>query len=88
MVAAGKWPCVMPQVGIPFHKTLTETNRKYWSKLRSEPGKWVEWIIRGQGDPVDDLMRAYPQAFVDFELLQQYSFPPEGSVAIYRRRGG
>jgi hypothetical protein len=87
MVAAGKWPCVMPQVGIPFHKTLTETNRAYWSTLRSEPQKWVEWIIRGQGDPVDDVMRAYPKAFVDFEQLQQYSFPQEGSVAIYRRRG-
>jgi hypothetical protein len=46
----------------------------------------VEWIIRGDGDAVDELMRAYPQAFAQFELLERDSFPNEGSVAIYRKR--
>ena len=86
LVAAGKWPCVMPEVGIPYRNTITETNRKYWRTLRPDAGKWVEWIIRGDGDAVDELMRAYPQAFADFELLERDSFPNEGSVAIYRRR--
>jgi hypothetical protein len=31
-------------------------------------------------------MRAYPQAFADFDLLERDSFANEGSVEIYRRR--
>jgi hypothetical protein len=88
LVAVGKWPCVMPQVGIYYRNTLTDSNRKYWQKLRSEPERWVEWIIRGDGDAVDELMRAYPEAFKDFELLSKETFPGEGGVAIYRRRAG
>ncbi len=87
LMAAGKWPCVMPELGIPFRKTLSETNRAYWLKLPTAPEEWVEWIIRGDGDTVDQLMRAYPQSFEGFELLRRESFPKEGSVAIYRRRG-
>jgi hypothetical protein len=88
LVAAGKWPCVMPEVGIYYRNTITEMNRRYWRRLRPDAGKWVEWIIRGDGDAVDELMRAYPQAFVEFELLERDSFPNEGSVAVYRRRDG
>jgi hypothetical protein len=86
LVAAGKWPCVMPEVGIHYRNTISETNRRYWRRLRPEAGKWVEWIVRGDGDAVDELMRAYPEAFAGFELLERDSFPNEGSVALYRKR--
>jgi len=86
LTAVGKWPCVMPEVGISFRNTVSETNRKAWRQVRAEPQKWVEWIIRGDGDAVDELMRAYPEAFTNFELLVQETFPGEGSVAVYRRR--
>jgi hypothetical protein len=85
LLAAGKWPCVMPEVGIHYRNTITETNRRYWRSLRPDAGKWVEWIIRGDGDAVDELMHAYPGAFAQFELLERDSFPNEGSVAIYRK---
>jgi hypothetical protein len=85
LVAAGKWPCVMAEVGIHYSNTISETNRKYWRRLRPEAGKWVGWIIRGDGDAVDELMRAYPEAFAAFELRERDSFPNEGSVAIYRK---
>jgi hypothetical protein len=85
LLAAGKWPCVMPELGIPFRNTISEANRRYWRALRPDAGKWVEWIIRGDGDPVDELMRAYPEAFADFDLLEKDSFPNEGSVAFYRK---
>jgi hypothetical protein len=54
--------------------------------MRTEPEKWVEWIIRGSGDSVDDLMQAYPAAFKDFEIVEQGEFPGEGDFRIYRRR--
>jgi len=86
LMAAGKWPCVMPEVGIYYRNSISDANRKLWVKMRSEPDKWVEWIVRGDGDPVDELMRAYPGAFKDFELLERDAFPKEGAVMIYRRR--
>jgi hypothetical protein len=85
LMAAGKWPCVIPEVGIHYRNTITEANREYWRRLRPDAGKWVEWIIRGEGDAVDELMRAYPQAFMNFDLLERDSFPNESSVAIYRK---
>ncbi len=88
LIADGKLPCVLPEVGIHYRKTISEANPKYWRALRPDAGKWVEWIFRGEGDPVDELMRADPQAFADFELLERDSFPKEGSVTIYRRRDG
>jgi putative intracellular protease/amidase len=88
LIATGKWPCAMREVGIPFYKTLTDTNRRFRDRLHTEPAKWVEWIVRGDGDDVDILMRAYPALFRDFEEIFQATFPGEGSVEIYRRRKG
>lgn len=86
LLAIGKWPCVAPEVGIDYCNTISRTNEKYWAKMQVEPQKWVEWIIRGQGDAVDELMRGHPQAYGDFELVERADFPDEGGVEIYRRR--
>ncbi len=86
LAAVGMWPCVNPQVGIYFRNTLSKYNRSYWVKMRAEPQKWVDWIIRGDGDDVDGLMRAYPQAFGDFEVVDEGDFPGEGRFEIYRLR--
>jgi hypothetical protein len=86
LVAAGKWPCVMPEAGIYFRNTLSNLNRHYWPRMQTEPAKWVAWIIRGDGDAIDSLMQAYPQAFSDFEVVDQGTFQGEGSFKIYRLR--
>jgi hypothetical protein len=86
LIATGKWPCVMREVGIPFHQTLTGTNRHFRQRLREEPSSLVNWIVRGDDDDVDILMRAYPQAYKSFGTVFQADFPGEGSVRIYRRR--
>lgn len=84
LIAVGKWPCVPPQVGIYFRNTLTDHNRKYWARLRTEPENLVEWIVRGDGDAIDSLMRAYPRAFRNFEVIEEGEFPGEGGFKIYR----
>jgi hypothetical protein len=76
----------MPEVGIPFRNTVSELNKKYWVRLRREPHQVVEWIIRGDGDGVDQIMRAYPQAFARFEPVETIAFPGEESVVVYRQR--
>jgi hypothetical protein len=76
----------MPAVGIYFRNTLSNLNRPYWARMRTEPQKWVQWIIRGEGDVVDSLMQAYPQAFRDFEVVDAGKFQGEGSFKIYRLR--
>ncbi len=86
LTAVGKWPCVMPEVGISFRNALSETSRERWAKLRTDPERWVEWIIRGDGDAVDELMRTYPEAFESFDLVAEGNFPGEGSVVVYRRK--
>jgi hypothetical protein len=85
VAAAGKWPCLMPALSIPFRQTISETNRWYWKQLRYGPDRKVGWIIRGDGDVVDDLMRAYPQAFRGFKLVARAEIPHEGTLEIYRR---
>lgn len=94
LMSMGKYPCVAPTVGIPYRRTLTEMNRRYWSLLRFGPVAWPPgspltapaWIVRGDGDPVDELIRAYPNAFRDFVLRETYKFPGEESVRVYQRQ--
>ncbi len=88
LMAAGKYPCVMPQVGIDYRRTLTEMNRQYWNRLQVNASPWVGWVIRGEGDPVDELMRAYPRAFNDFVRVADFHFAGEEAVQIYRREIG
>jgi hypothetical protein len=86
LVALGKWPCVIPALGIPFRQTVSEDNRRIWKQLPQNPGAWVEWILRGQGDSVDEMMRAYPEAFKGFDLVERETFAAGEWVEIYRRR--
>ncbi|HEV2176406.1 MAG TPA: hypothetical protein VGW33_04285 [Terriglobia bacterium] len=93
VLALGKYPCVLPALGIPYHQTLSEVNRVYWRQLRLGPAGWpagspldsIGWIIRGAADPVDELMRAYPDAFASFRKVEEYHFPDEEAVTVYRR---
>jgi hypothetical protein len=86
LVASGKWPCFMPALGIPFANTLSEPDTKTWNQLHQAIPKEVQWIIRGDDDSVDQLMRAFPRIFGNFDLVEQYRFEGEGSVYIYRLR--
>jgi len=88
IVSAGKWPCFNPELGIPFRRTVSEVNREYWKAQQPGASPGVGWIIRGDGDKVDELMRGYPQAFRDFQVIEQVDEPPEGSLRIYRRVPG
>ncbi len=86
LVASGEWPCLMTQVGIPYHKTLSQANRKYWRQLRFGASRWVGWIIRKRGDAVDMLMRSFPDAFRDFEIVKQEQLPHGMDLKIYQRK--
>ncbi len=85
LMAAGKNPCVLPELGIHFRQTVSESNRPQWRSLRLGADRLVGWIVRGEGDTVDAIMRAYPSAFSRFELVEKYHFPGEEPVEIYRR---
>ena len=86
LTALGKWPCLMPALDIPFRHTISEENRMIWKKLPENPAAWVEWIIRSESDTVDQLMRAYPGAFKQFDLVDRHQFGDGNRVEIYRRR--
>ncbi|HET7100586.1 MAG TPA: hypothetical protein VFJ52_05495, partial [Terriglobia bacterium] len=85
VLAAGKWPCVMPQIPIPYRQTITEVDHTYWQQLRFGAARYAGWIIRERDDPVDDLMKAYPQAFTDFQLVSKITLPRGAYIDIYRR---
>jgi hypothetical protein len=93
LMATGKFPCVLPDLGIPYHETVTEMNRPYWQELPLGPDHWppgsplasLQWIVRMGGDPVDELMRAHPEAFRDFALVEFYGFAGEDPVRVYQR---
>jgi hypothetical protein len=93
LMATGEFPCVLPDLGIPYRDTVTEMNTRYWRVLRLGPGHWqsaaplasLKWIVRMESDPVDELMRAHPDAFHDFTLIESYGFAGEESVRVYRR---
>jgi hypothetical protein len=85
LMASGKWPCVASGVGIDYRNILTQNNRRYWVQIPTDPGRWVEWIVSGNGDAVDNLMRAYPRSFQDFVPVLRVTAQRK-TVTIYRRR--
>ena len=92
-MATGKFPCVLPDLGIPYRETVTEMNTRYWQQLPLGPDHWppasplasLQWIVRMDGDPVDKVMRAHPEAFRNFTLLESYLFAGEDPVRVYHR---
>ena len=88
LMQSGEWPCVAPTLGIPYRRILSGGNRKYWRQIPNGAQKLVEWVVSGERDPVDILMRAYPKAFRDFEPVYHEDFPQLQSITIYRRKGG
>lgn len=96
LMATGKFPCVLPALGIPYRNTVSEMNQRYWRKLPQGPDHWppgspmasLEWIVRMDGDPVDELMSAHPDAFREFALIESYRFTGEDPVRVYRRTPG
>ena len=87
LMQSGEWPCVAPTLDIHYRNILSGSNRSYWRRLPTGAQKFVEWIVSGEGDPVDILMRAYPQAFRDFVPVYQKRFPQQQGITIYRRKG-
>lgn len=88
LMQSGEWPCVAPRLGIPYRNILDETNRKYWLELPQGPEKRVEWIVRGEGGPVDMLMHAYPNSFGNFQPVYRKAFAQGQAITIYRRKPG
>lgn len=88
LMQSGEWPCVAPALDIHYRQILSGNNRKYWQKLPDGAEKIVEWIVSAENDPVDILMRAYPEAFEDFAPVYRRSFPEQQSITIYRRKRG
>ncbi len=86
MLAAGKWMCALPELGIPFRKTISDANTDSWKNAAEHPGQKVTWIVRGNDEPVDWLMRAHPGAFGDFAEVFRQEVPGEGLVIVYRKK--
>jgi hypothetical protein len=85
LLAAGKWPCALPELGIPFRKTVSDANTDSWKEAALHPDKMVQWIVRGNDEPVDWLMRAHPKSFSRFAVAFQKDAPGEGSLTVYRK---
>ena len=88
LMQSDEWPCAAPTLDIHFRNILSGSNLRYWRKLPDGAQKLVEWIVSGEGDPVDILMRTYPGAFKDFVPVYHWNFPQQKSITIYRRKGG
>lgn len=96
LMAAGKYACVMSATGIPYRRTIGEPNRRYWNIIHLGPEHWpagsplesLVWIVRSQGDAVDEVMQSYPNAFHDFVAIEDWKLPGRDRVRVYRREVG
>jgi 4-amino-4-deoxy-L-arabinose transferase-like glycosyltransferase len=88
LMEGGEWPCVAPTLDIHLRNILSTDNETYWRQLRNGAQKLVEWVVAGEGDSVDILMRAYPGAFKDFSPVYHRDFADQQSITIFRRTSG
>jgi hypothetical protein len=83
---SGEWPCVMPQLGIPYRQIVTPGDWSLALGLRSNAGDSIHWIITERGDRVDHIMRSIPDAFKDFIRVELDHLADGSYVEILRRR--
>ena len=88
LMQSGEWPCLAPTLDIHYRNILSAENRRYWWQIRNGAQKLVEWVVIGEGDPVNILMRAYPEAFKDFAPVYHRNFPHQQSITIFHRKSG
>lgn len=86
LLSAGKWPCALPELGIPFRNTVSDANPEEWEEAAVHPEQMVRWIVRGNDEPVDWLMSSHPEAFRPFDLVSEDEVPGEGSLRVYRKK--
>jgi hypothetical protein len=93
LMAVGKYPCVMAALGVPYRRTISEPNGRCWNIVRLGPRHWppgsplasLVWIVRSEGDSVDEVMRSQPEAFHEFVAVQDWKFAGKDRVRVYRR---
>ncbi len=88
LMESGQWPCVAPTLDIHYRNILSGDNLKYWRQIPSGAQNFVEWVVIKEGDAVDILMRAYPNAFKGFSPVYHRDFPQQQSITIFRRTTG
>lgn len=96
LMAVGKYACVMSALGIPYRRTISEPNGKYWNLAHLGPAHWpagsplasLVWIVRSEGDSVDEMMRSYPEAFAQFAPVRDWKFAGNLRVRVYQRKAG
>lgn len=81
-----EWPCVMPQVGIPYREILTPRDRGLARKLHSVARAGVRWIILKRGDSVDHVIEAFPNAFKGFAQVHLSHLEDRSYVEILQQR--
>jgi len=86
LLAAGKWPCALPDLGLPYRNTVSDANPEDWKLVAIHPDRMVEWIVRGDDEPVDWLMSAHAEAFERFEVVLDQIVPSEGRLRVYRKK--
>jgi hypothetical protein len=86
LMESGEWPCVAPTLNIQYRNILSGDNLKYWRQIPNGAQKLVEWVVIAEGDPVNILMRAYPEAFKDFAPVYHRDIPQQQSITIFRRK--
>ena len=82
---SGEWPCVMPQVGIPYREIVTPRDKSFMAELHSDAVAAVSWIILERGDSVDNVMESFPDAFKDFAQVDLRHLRDRSYVEILRR---
>jgi hypothetical protein len=85
LLDSNEWPCVMPQVGIPYRRIFTPQDRNFARQLHSGGPAGVRWIIMERGDSVDHLLKTFPQAFQDFDQVHLRELTNKSDVEVLRR---
>jgi hypothetical protein len=86
LLDSNEWPCVMPEIGIPYRNVVTPRDRDFARQLGPGTGASVQWVIVERGDSVDQVMKAFPKTFKDFDRIDFNRLADNSYVEILRRR--
>jgi hypothetical protein len=86
LLDSNEWPCVMPEVGIPYREIVTPRDKRFMPDLRSRAGASIRWVVFKRGDAVDHALEESPNAFKAFARVDVVHPTASSCVGILLRR--
>ncbi len=79
----GYYSGIYLRAGVPFNRTINETDYKLWAAAQADPAKYVDYLVAADDDQVGKVAREHA---AEFEPIGRFEGKDQPTVTLYRKR--